>query len=80
MYVESLHHDRWVEGNDIGSTVTGDRLSRNAVREALGRLDVLAVGDSAIAEMVVYATFENETFYQLTNPEAREDEIFEVVA
>ena len=80
MYVESLHHDRWVEGNDIGSTATGDLLSRNAVREALGRLDVLAVGDSAIAEMVVYATFENETFYQLTNPEAREDEIFEVVA
>jgi hypothetical protein len=30
--------------------------------------------------MVVYATFDSETFYQLTNPEAREDEIFEVVA
>src|SRR5919107_5702619 len=56
------------------------RLSRNAVREALGRLDVLAVGGSAVAGMVVYATFDSETFYQLTNPEAREDEIFEVVA
>jgi hypothetical protein len=30
--------------------------------------------------MVVYATFDNDTFYQLTNPEAREDEIVEVVA
>src|SRR3712207_9010081 len=39
----------------------------------------LAVGGSAATGMVVYATFDNDTFYQLTNPEAREDEIVEVV-
>jgi immunity protein Imm1 of predicted polymorphic toxin system len=95
MYIESLHYDRWVERNDVGSTVAGDHLSVYAVNEAVRRLEGaertlvtlqgpgtshLAVGGSAATGMVVYATFDNDTFYQLTNPEAREDEIVEVVA
>jgi hypothetical protein len=95
MYIESLHYDRWVERNDVGSTVAGDHLSVYAVKEAVRRLEGaertlvtlqgpgtshLAVGGSAATGMVVYATFDNDTFYQLTNPEAREDEIVEVVA